>query len=519
MSHPRGANDTRDLADDSDDRSIGIIPGLIRSTYRSAIKIGTAIAHSGGLENASTPRIKPKTHAVEIETVKTSVYRLPEDFGPSEMPCTWKQSVESLTAALEALDVGSSETEGMRLNGGFIAGSRHGGGCKEYIEVAGEVSTAEKCKAAPRTRISESSVDSTSRSTSDDLPEYVVPVPIHELALMNSRTLLKFQPFKRLPPEIRIKIWGLAAKHRRIIGFQFIQRPERGDEYVYLDDHAELRIYARSAMPPLLEVNRESRGECRKLYRKRVGPFIRPFWYNPDTDVLYFSGANICYYALSRAFWGVEEDSPTVAFNISSPTADCCRGAMESSIVSGTIRSLHGFMTGPTDERPNQRSFHCQGLKEVLLVMGSRPMAMLPSRINPSTCFRPASTTGITSNQEAVRKKFEVAIARIHDEKPYLFGPNAWVGEDKPTFSFVNLARDKAGELFQTLTASRFEVSQLKIHHSSFIHDLRQSTGCKIILPHQIYDDEFPMEIGIKGSKEGVEVCCRKIQDMISLHT
>ncbi|KAG4411725.1 hypothetical protein IFR04_015136 [Cadophora malorum] len=477
MSYSRGAKDTQDLADGSDDRSIG-------------------------LDDSSSSSTKPNMQAKEAGAVKTSVYRLPEHFGTSEMPGTWKQSVENLTAALDALDIGAGGTEYMHLNGGFVNGNIGGDGCNQDIETVDEVSTAEKCKDASRATIIETLLDAATRSISDNLPE----------------TLLKFHPFKRLPPEIRIKIWGLAAKHRRMIAFEFIQKLERGNDYVYLDDHAELRIFARSA-PPLLQVNRESRGECRKLYRKRVGPFIRPFWYNPDTDVLYFSGANLCYCALSRAFWGVEEDTFRVAINISSPIADCCRGAMESSMVSGTIRSLHGFMAGPADEEPNQRSFHCQGLKEVLLVMESRPMAMFPSRINPSICFRPASTTGITSNQEAVRKRFEVAIAKIHDEKPFLFGPNAWVGEDKPTFSFVNLARDKAGEVFETLTASRSEVSQLKIHHASFINDLRQSTGCNIILPHQIYDYEFPMEIGIKGSKEGVEVCRRKIQDMISLHT
>jgi len=518
MSYSRGAKDTQDLADGSDDRSIGIIPGLIRSTYRSAIKIGTAIAQSGGLDDSSSSSTKPNMQAKEAGAVKTSVYLLPEHFGTSEMPGTWKQSVENLTAALDALDIGAGGTEYMHLNGGFVNGNIGGDGCNQDIETVDEVSTAEKCKDASRATIIETLLDAATRSISDNLPEYVGKIPIHGSALTHFRTLLKFHPFKRLPPEIRIKIWGLAAKHRRMIAFEFIQKPERGNGYVYLDDHAELRIYARSA-PPLLQVNRESRGECRKLYRKRVGPFIRPFWYNPDTDVLYFSGANLCYCALSRAFWGVEEDTFRVAINISSPIADCCRGAMESSIVSGTIRSLHGFMAGPADEEPNQRSFHCQGLKEVLLVMESRPMAMFPSRINPSICFRPASTTGITSNQEAVRKRFEVAIAKIHDEKPFLFGPNAWVGEDKPTFSFVNLARDKAGEVFETLTASRSEVSQLKIHHASFINDLRQSTGCNIILPHQIYDYEFPMEIGIRGSKEGVEVCRRKIQDMISLHT
>ncbi|KAK0113939.1 hypothetical protein ONS96_014788 [Cadophora gregata f. sp. sojae] len=509
MSRLSRTNNSHGLAYDLNDRSIGIIPDLFRSTYRSGVKICSAIAECLGTGDVAEPIPKPNK---EPRTVKKSVYRQPDDFKPSEMPGTWKQSVESLTAALGALDMGAGGDKDAlhdRGDADDMAGNNRG---KKAVEVALGSGTAEKCRFAEATAKNWASLcDAANQPASEYL----------------EGSNFEFYPFKRLPPEIRLKILRFAATHQRIIAFELFDDG--------LDFHSRLVIKGRSQIPPLLHVNREAYGECRKLYLKRKGCFVPPHLYNPSTDIVYFGGRTHCSQAFSAAFWGKEDFQdddqdngfidcfrtcavPRVAIDLSIPLADCCRGESDESRVSQTMRGLHGYMNQPKGENLNKRSLYCRGLKEVLLVMESRPFTMTHSRINPATSFHPASTIGINEAQAALRKEFEEEIAKIQDEKPSLWGPNAWIGDDKPTFTFVNLARDKAGEAFESLPALRSEVNELKVHHSSFINELRQSTGCKIIIPHQVDDDEAPMEIGIKGTKEGVEVCRRKIQAMIDLH-
>ncbi|KAH7383026.1 hypothetical protein BKA64DRAFT_712867 [Cadophora sp. MPI-SDFR-AT-0126] len=495
MSHPSRFGNAHGLAFDPAEKSIGIIPGLIRSTYRSSVKICSAISGTITSEPIPTSSQKPRERVAEGKVARKSVYRSQTEFGPSEIPGTWKQSVESLTAALEGLDMSASEDTLFKRGGDAVNGQIRDNEGEENFEVSDRDGIVEKCGAAG------SNKDLNTLSATAIAPMFEIL----------SENLLEFAPFKRLPPEIRLKIWRLAATHERIIAFETVENPdvdEDGDPH-----HSILRLQALSAIPPILRVNKESYSECRKLYRARTRYGLGTFLYNPSTDILYFSGRSHCSEALSTLFAYIRYDVPRVAIDISVPLAGCCRAG--DSWVLQTMRCLHGYVLGAD----STRYCHCQGLKEVLIAMESRPLWMIPSRINPAVCFRPDSNIGITHEQAALRKDFEDEIARIQEEQPSLFGPNAWVGDDKPTFNFVNLSRDKAGEAFVTLVASGSEVNELKVHHATFINDLRRNTGCKIILPHQKDNDEFPMEIGIKGTKEGVELCRRKIQDMINLHT
>ncbi|CZT50113.1 uncharacterized protein RSE6_11045 [Rhynchosporium secalis] len=81
------------------DRSIGIIPGLLRSAYRYGLKalkvIGRSIAPEEGAQEhryATLERGERKNR--KLKMAKTSVYQLGKSSG---VPGAWKESVESLT--------------------------------------------------------------------------------------------------------------------------------------------------------------------------------------------------------------------------------------------------------------------------------------------------------------------------------------------------------------------------------------------------------------------------------------
>ncbi|KAL2063972.1 hypothetical protein VTL71DRAFT_4466 [Oculimacula yallundae] len=155
-----------------------------------------------------------------------------------------------------------------------------------------------------------------------------------------------------------------------------------------------------------------------------------------------------------------------------------------------------------------------------MFVTECRPMAISSARMNPSISFCPARNLGVTKDRIAFREQIQVEVNKTIDRVPQRFGSYAtfWAGDNKPTFSFVTLARDKGGEAFKTISTSRSAVIELKVHHTALINDLRQETCCQIIIPHQKYEDENPMEIAVKGPRDGVEVCLRKIEGILNLY-
>jgi hypothetical protein len=86
----------------------------------------------------------------------------------------------------------------------------------------------------------------------------------------------------------------------------------------------------------------------------------------------------------------------------------------------------------------------CPGLKQVFFIQPSMFWPVKPGEINHSVGFRGAVGGGITAGQRQSKADMMEMIERVeNDVKIRGVGrdeENKWIGDNKPTFSFVSLA-------------------------------------------------------------------------------
>ncbi|KAH8767921.1 hypothetical protein F5882DRAFT_412961 [Hyaloscypha sp. PMI_1271] len=105
--------------------------------------------------------------------------------------------------------------------------------------------------------------------------------------------LTQFTLFPKLPKELRINIWQLAAREPRIVEICQPQDPQyitHGTEDNDYESKNSAAFYSPTAIPVILRINRESRAVALENYSLSFphGSHPAQIYYNPFVDTLYF---------------------------------------------------------------------------------------------------------------------------------------------------------------------------------------------------------------------------------------
>lgn len=138
--------------------------------------------------------------------------------------------------------------------------------------------------------------------------------------------------------------------------------------------------------------------------------------------------------------------------------------------------------------------------------------------IDHTVGFRTASTGGLTNGQQRLRTHLLQDIDQVDNMGLYGVGPNHWVGESKPSFSFVSLAPHSIpktfgsdGVMYDATEISRQQHTSLGRRNFAAIRDVERKSGCKILLSRW----EFPQELREIGY-EGTDKIIRRAMNAIS---
>ncbi|PVH76714.1 hypothetical protein DL98DRAFT_535495 [Cadophora sp. DSE1049] len=320
----------------------------------------------------------------------------------------------------------------------------------------------------------------------------------------SQKDLTQFHPFPRLPVELRFKIWEMATRQPRIIAIQKVSKLDifgnpcfspLFDQESTLIPKFSSGLYPKSRTPALLHVNREARKECRQYFERRC---LRgcgwecgchsTYYFNLQFDIHMVSFCGN--YHLGRSGWDFIKSSqrafPRLAVILSSlPPAP----EQPNSRARNLLLDLHGLSVGHGSKR--ERFLYPKGLREVFFVVESRLSATNVSEIGYSTRFRPASFDGLTKDVVDFKAELEkltediandrtVDVPLLRDREDY-----AWVGDDKPTFSFVSLAPVlSCNKFYDFVLASDLQVRNLADVDPEVWRLLVDATRCEIQLPH-----------------------------------
>jgi hypothetical protein len=251
-----------------------------------------------------------------------------------------------------------------------------------------------------------------------------------------------FYLFPDLPIELRLKIFKLAARHSRIIEIEAGKHGTQGANWS--------RVTPRSrGIPPILLVNREAREETLKFYAvvsfdratHLINSWGRNIYFNAVDDILLF-GENTCITTVLETI-RMHQDIHNVALFCCSRGEECCSYDNQATGVVGGcnyLQALHGF--DPSVTNHEYRFGGCESLKNIYFVVKSALWPQRAGKINPMTLFRPATSTGVTKNQVRFYAELERRIHMVNDEVELgALGGNVWVGEQKPTISFVSFSK------------------------------------------------------------------------------
>jgi hypothetical protein len=143
----------------------------------------------------------------------------------------------------------------------------------------------------------------------------------------------------------------------------------------------------------------------------------------------------------------VHQDIQNVAIFCCARGEECCNfDNPTTGVVGGTnyLQGLHGF--DPSVTNHGYRFGGCEGLKNIYFVVKSALWPQRRGRIDPSTVFRPATSTGLTKAQVRFHSEIEGRIKQVKDEVELgALGGNIWVGENKPAISFVSFSKLREG--------------------------------------------------------------------------
>ena len=154
--------------------------------------------------------------------------------------------------------------------------------------------------------------------------------------------------------------------------------------------------------------------------------------------------------------------------------------------------------------------------------MATKLSAMNASELGYGTSFRPAGIDGSTRAQINFKHELEKRVKYVTEDRRISLGRqqavNAWVGDNKPAFSFVSLAPVMScNKIYDTITASNFQVMKLTEVDSEIYRKLANYSGSDIQLPARANSNGIPQEVGFKGSKTGVNLCKEAFQEVLDI--
>lgn len=246
--------------------------------------------------------------------------------------------------------------------------------------------------------------------------------------------------------ELRLKIFKLAARHFRIIEIEAGRHNTQQANWT--------RVTPRSRrIPPILLVNHEAREEALKLYAvvsfDRSTYFIndrdRSIYFNAQDDIILL-GENTCITTVLDIV-RLHPEIHNIALYCCPRGEVCCSYDNQTTGVVGGcnyLQALHGF--DPSVTNREYRFGGCESLKNIYFVVKSSLWPQKVGKIDPTTVFRPATSTGVTKGQIRFYNELERRIQLVEDEVEIgNLGGNIWVGEKKPTISFVSFSKIGGG--------------------------------------------------------------------------
>jgi hypothetical protein len=174
-----------------------------------------------------------------------------------------------------------------------------------------------------------------------------------------------------------------------------------------------------------------------------IGSQESNIYFNAAVDVLLL-GENTCITTVLDTI-RLHQDIQNIALFCCSRGEECCNFDNQTTgVVGGTnyLQALHGF--DPSVTNHEYRFGGCEGLKNIYFVVKSALWPQRVGKIDPTTVFRPATSTGLTKAQIRFHSNLERQIRHVNDEIELgALGGNIWVGEKKPTISFVSFSKTR----------------------------------------------------------------------------
>lgn len=324
-----------------------------------------------------------------------------------------------------------------------------------------------------------------------------------------STPLTTFQLFPKLPIEIRLRIYRLAAHEPRLIELEHLNG--------YFSHYGYQVARQSRQAPALLQLCRESREEGIHFYEKRnfQAPGLeypsvpiqdddyRPYiWYSPHVDIILF-GKNTC---LNTMRLVVSEHRPyhvipRVAFLIS---GNSCCGTCPTKV----LEALHG---GALYNWRDGDSSGCKGLLELFIVVQSNLFLQETALVTDLVDFRPVSSFGRTKVESDAYREYRSHIAGCENGMGVW---SKWLGGNMPKIEFVSLApkavdNDPRGYDGVVVSAA----AARKLRNQYHLHTLEVTSGCEIYLPNEEVDQEDSVEVGFWGTQRQIEAAKGVIGD------
>ncbi|TGO37981.1 hypothetical protein BHYA_0084g00110 [Botrytis hyacinthi] len=379
-----------------------------------------------------------------------------------------------------------------------------------------------------------------------------------------SEPLTEFKIFPKLTPELRYKIWNIAARSSPRI-LEVVLHPDfpcpPGGEPDYIDssDPNDLRNHNHGTwhiskpgqkVPAILQATQESRAEAQRVYEKRYlnnFPANYPYrqneerpwtYYNPYVDVLFF-GDGVCILTLVKFFRRhSEEIFPRLAFRCANFIGTCkykCtydtwewpHGEDEYSCVceagiGGGGIDVMGILHGK-DKKIARNSLvpGVPSVEEVFFVVKTECMKFPAGQMASNLTFRPAIHNGLTESQQKKRTDFEAEVDKARaGEGVRACGANRW-NDKLPTFSFVSLApplKDGKGKNLQhdAIQVPTEHMGKLTYRSNEFLNELAVKANLKIVPAPKAYVGEKNREIGLyNGTEKGIELAKEEIRKQL----
>lgn len=329
-------------------------------------------------------------------------------------------------------------------------------------------------------------------------------------------TASMFTPFKKLPVELRRKIWKLAANTGRLI--------EIGKALPGLNHYEITTVLPRSRQPPaILQACKESRDEGMGTYlminleqfvpNRAAEPWKGWIYYNPNADILYF-GEKSCLTSMQKACCDSGLEIPRVATDIRMWSNRCCNVYFDLLFGRSKVECVANILHGHQGLNiPGVKWDGCKGLKEVFFVDEPSFLGWEVESVDENVGIQPGLGPGsfythgfynAKNNDLAVRK-----LGKRIKAGPVLTttGKNMWRGDNRPTFHFVRLAfhpssSQKCEFLFLKLAAN---AQYQRIYNKTI--GFTKSIGSKAIIrfDQERFVGEGDYGIKIVGLREEVE--------------